>query len=205
MARRGRTQLPRRRPEPPDHSYQPASRRPVFGLRDAAYSFGSCCDLGWLTRHRPNCQYQSPHRVIELNATAVSLDAFNELLRSMCYTFCSNGGALRQKSTAMSRPRYRACLEDGLRLDLNKLARKGFIKVGASIGARGIAWRNSDQGEIASGVITADMADPCRAWFQITIGSFVQRIALVPRARHFGGRLVRSARHGRSFRRATGC
>jgi hypothetical protein len=74
----------------------------------------------------------------------------------------------------MSRPRYRACLEDGLRLDLNHLARKGFIKFGADIGARGISFSNSHQGEIASGVIT--------------IGGYVQRIALAARARHFVGR-----------------
>ena len=54
----------------------------------------------------------------------------------------------------MPRPRYRACLQDGLKLDLNHLARKGFIKFGANIGARGISWGNSHQGEIASGVIS---------------------------------------------------
>jgi len=35
-----------------------------------------------------------------------------------------------------ARPRYRACLQDGLKLDLNHLARGGFIKFGANIGAR---------------------------------------------------------------------
>jgi hypothetical protein len=86
----------------------------------------------------------------------------------------------------MPRPRYRACLEDGLKLDLNHLARKGFINPGKNIGAR-ISWSNSHQGEIASGAITADMTDPCRAWFQITIGGHVQRITLAARARHLGG------------------
>jgi hypothetical protein len=87
----------------------------------------------------------------------------------------------------MPRPRYRACLQDGLKLDLNLLARKGFIKFGADIGARRISWSNSHRGEIARGVITADMTDP-NAWFRITIGGFVQQIALVSRPRHFGGR-----------------
>ena len=82
--------------------------------------------------------------------------------------------------------RYRACLQDGLKLDLNHLARKGFIKFGANIGARGISWSNS-QGEIASGVITADMTDSSRAWFRVAIGGFVQQITLVSRPRHFGG------------------
>jgi hypothetical protein len=87
----------------------------------------------------------------------------------------------------MPRPRYRACLQDGLKLDLNLLARKGFVKFGANIGARGISWSNSDRGEIASGVISADMTDPSHAWFRIAIGGVVQQITLVSRPRHFGG------------------
>lgn len=87
----------------------------------------------------------------------------------------------------MPRPGYRACLEDGLKLDLNHLARKGFIKAGANIGARGVSWSNS-QGEIASGVISADMTDASRAWFRVAIGRFVQQITLVSRPRHYGGR-----------------
>ena len=88
----------------------------------------------------------------------------------------------------MPRPRHRVCLQDGLRLDLNHLARRGFIKFGANIGARRISWSNSHRGEIARGVISADMTDPGRGWFRIAIGGFVQRIALVSRPRHFGGR-----------------
>ena len=87
----------------------------------------------------------------------------------------------------MPRPRYRVCLQDGLKLDLNLLARRGFIKFGSDIGARRISWSNSDQGEIARGVITADMTAPCRAWFRIAIAGFVQQITLVSRPRHFGG------------------
>jgi hypothetical protein len=74
-----------------------------------------------------------------------------------------------------------------LKLDLNHLARKGFIKFGANISTRGISW-NSHRGEIASGAITADMTDPSHAWFRIAIGSFVQQITLVSRPRHYGGR-----------------
>jgi hypothetical protein len=88
----------------------------------------------------------------------------------------------------MPRPRNRVCLQDGLKLDLNQLVRKGFIKPGANIGARGISCSSSHRGAIASGVTCADMTDPCHAWFQITIGGYVQRIALAARARHFGGR-----------------
>jgi hypothetical protein len=90
--------------------------------------------------------------------------------------------------TAMPRPRYRACLQDGLKLDLNQLARNGFIKFGANVGIRGITWSNSYWGEIASGSITANMAHSDKGWFEISIGGFRQRITLVSRPRHFGGR-----------------
>jgi hypothetical protein len=88
----------------------------------------------------------------------------------------------------MPRTRYRACLQDGLKLDLNQLTRKGFIKAGANIGARRISWSNSQHGAIASGAISADMTDPSHAWFRLAIGGFVQQITLVSRRRHFGGR-----------------
>jgi hypothetical protein len=88
----------------------------------------------------------------------------------------------------MPRPRYRACLQDGLKLDLNHLARKGFIKFGANIGARGISWSNSHRGEIASGIITADMTDSAHAWLRVAMGRFIQQITLVSHPRHYGGR-----------------
>ena len=88
----------------------------------------------------------------------------------------------------MPRPRHRVCLQDGLKLDLNQLARKGLIKFGANTGARGISWSNSHRGEIASGVITADMTDPSHAWFRIAVGRSAQQITLVSRPRHYGGR-----------------
>ena len=87
----------------------------------------------------------------------------------------------------MPRPRQRACLQDGLKLDLNQLARQGFIKFGADIGARAISWSDSYQREIARGVITADMTDPCHAWFRIAIGGSVQQVDLVSRPRHYCG------------------
>ena len=88
----------------------------------------------------------------------------------------------------MPRPRHRVCLQDGLKLDLNQLARQGFIKFGADIGARRISWSSSYQGEIARGVISAGITNPDHAWFRLAIGSFVQQITLVSRPRHFGGR-----------------
>jgi hypothetical protein len=41
----------------------------------------------------------------------------------------------------MPRPRERVCLQDGLKLDLNSLARDGFVKFGSSIGWRAAQWR----------------------------------------------------------------
>ena len=91
----------------------------------------------------------------------------------------------------MSRSRVRVCLQDGLRLDLNRLARKGFIKLGTNIGARGIVWTNSYWGEVARGIIgiiSADMTDPHGSWLEVQIGETTQRITLVSESRHFGGR-----------------
>ena len=90
----------------------------------------------------------------------------------------------------MPRPCQRARLESGLKLDLNLLARRGFIQPGAATRAVGIAWNSDHWGEIASGWITADMsgADGSHGWFRIRIGSLDQHIHLVARPRHFGGR-----------------
>jgi hypothetical protein len=66
----------------------------------------------------------------------------------------------------MPPPRERVCLQDGLKLDLNRLAKKGFIKLGANIGGRGITWTHSYLGEIASGTISADMSGQHDGWFR---------------------------------------
>jgi len=75
----------------------------------------------------------------------------------------------------MPRTRSRVCLQDGLRLDLNRLARKGFIKFGTNIGIRGIVWNNPYWGEVV-GIISADMTDPHDSWLGIQIGESRQRI-----------------------------
>jgi len=79
-------------------------------------------------------------------------------------------------------------LQDGLKLDLNRLARQGFVRRGANIGGRGIKWTHSYWGEIAAGTISADMSGKGEGWLRIQLGSLDQRIILLPRARHFGGR-----------------
>jgi hypothetical protein len=81
-------------------------------------------------------------------------------------------------------------LESGLKLDLNCLARRGCIQPGACK-VSGISWTNNYTGEqIASGTITADMSGPegAHGWFRMQIGSLDQRIHLIARPRHFGGR-----------------
>lgn len=88
----------------------------------------------------------------------------------------------------MPRSRIRVCLQDGLKLDLNRLVRKQFIRPGANIGVRGISWTHSYWGEVATGVISADMSGQADGWFRIQLGSLEQRIVLVAHARHFGGR-----------------
>jgi hypothetical protein len=88
----------------------------------------------------------------------------------------------------MARLRQRVCLQDGLKLDLNRLARKGFVRHGANIGVRGITWTHSYWGDVATGMISADMSGNNEGWFRIQLGSLDQWITLVSRPRHFGGR-----------------
>jgi hypothetical protein len=89
----------------------------------------------------------------------------------------------------MPRPRQRVCLQDGLKLDINQLARRGFIRRGAKSGPVGIRWTSTywDE-EIASGVITADMSGRYEGWLRIQLGNLDQWISLVAHSRRFGGR-----------------
>ena len=88
----------------------------------------------------------------------------------------------------MPKPLQRVRLESGLKLDLNRLIRRGFIRPGVITGAVGIAWADKYTGdEIASGLITADLSS-IEGWFRIQLGRLDQRIMLTTRQRHFGGR-----------------
>lgn len=87
----------------------------------------------------------------------------------------------------MPRSRQRTTLESGLKLDLNRLARRGVIQRGSYTRCV-ISWTNSYGEEIASGLITADMRGPFEGWFRIQIGTLSQSIDLISRPRHFGGR-----------------
>ena len=89
----------------------------------------------------------------------------------------------------MPKTRQRACLQDGLKLDLNKLARQGLVRPGATVGPFYIRWFSSYWNEeIASGLISASMEGEREGWLRIQIGNLDQTIILVPCPRHFGGR-----------------
>jgi hypothetical protein len=89
----------------------------------------------------------------------------------------------------MPRPLQRVRLESGLKLNLDRLARRGFVQPGTYTGPIGIGWTNKYSGEqIASGLITADMSGLVEGWFRIQIGSLDQRVFLVSCRRYFGGR-----------------
>jgi hypothetical protein len=88
----------------------------------------------------------------------------------------------------MPRPRRRVCLQEGLHLDLNQLARGGFIRRGAKTDPRSIQWIHPYQGVIASGFVSADMNCAREGWLYIRIGNFNQVIALEGQPRRFGGR-----------------
>jgi hypothetical protein len=90
----------------------------------------------------------------------------------------------------MPRPRQRACLEAGLKIDLNWLIRQRIVIPGFKFErARTISWTNSYDGkEIAVGEITFDLEQTDQGWLCFRIGSLDQKIQLVSRPRHFGGR-----------------
>ena len=89
----------------------------------------------------------------------------------------------------MPKQRQRACLEQGLKLDINRLARQGALDPNGAAGPSRIEWTNTSTGEeVASGTITADMEGLDEGWLRIRIGELNQRIDLRAMPRHFGGR-----------------
>src|SRR5262249_15263504 len=89
----------------------------------------------------------------------------------------------------MPRGRLRVCLQDGLKLDLNQLVRRGFVQRGEYTGPLPIQWLNSDTGEVrASGLITANLRGHEEGWFHFKSSSLDQWVTLVARPRPFGGK-----------------
>lgn len=88
----------------------------------------------------------------------------------------------------MSRSRSRVCLQDGLKLDLNGLAKKRAVDRGFRTSGRCITWTHSYWGELTSATISADMSGQTEGWFRIELGSLDQLIRLIAEPRRFGGR-----------------
>jgi hypothetical protein len=87
----------------------------------------------------------------------------------------------------MARWRERVRLEDGLELDLNKLLRDGFGKIG-EWRRRSIQWSYVGTGEvIASGSLEMEMTYESDARAQLTLGRLSQFIRMVREPRRFGG------------------
>src|SRR5947207_10400973 len=91
------------------------------------------------------------------------------------------------RAAAMSRVRTRVCLQEGPHLNLNWLARNGFITKGMKSPERGIRWTHPDLGDVARGSIRADMRDARGAWLRVRVGESSQLIALASESRKFGG------------------
>jgi hypothetical protein len=70
----------------------------------------------------------------------------------------------------MPKPRSRVCLQDGLKLDLNRLRRRGFVRPGARAGPQYIQW-NRDGEIIATRSITANMEGDFEGWFDLRGGN----------------------------------
>ena len=89
----------------------------------------------------------------------------------------------------MPRFKQRATLEQGPKLDINRLSRQGFVHPGAKSGPHHIHWTNTYSGEaIASGIVTSNMEGSDEGWLRIQIGKVDQWITLGAQPRHFGGR-----------------
>ena len=87
----------------------------------------------------------------------------------------------------MARSTSKVRLENGLRLDLNNLARRGFISPGPVTGPVGISWNSSYWGEVARGTISADMTSQWQGWLKIQTNGADQYFVLQTEPRHFGG------------------
>jgi hypothetical protein len=88
----------------------------------------------------------------------------------------------------MPRPCQRVCLQNGLKLDLNRLIRRGMVRPGATTGPHLIQWTNSYTEEIvATAQITASLCIE-EGWFRFQAGNLDQWIGLIACPRHYGGK-----------------
>ena len=86
----------------------------------------------------------------------------------------------------MPRWRQRACLESGLKLNLNRLMRRGCVVPGAHSAFR-MCWTNNYTGEeTASANFTCHMMDQHEGRLCIHMDDMDQTVLLTPRHRQFG-------------------
>jgi hypothetical protein len=74
----------------------------------------------------------------------------------------------------MPRPSQRVCLQEGLRLNLNRLIRRGIVRPGARAGPHFIRWTNNDTCEI-----TSNLCGRKEGWFRFEADGLDQWIGLV--------------------------
>ena len=87
----------------------------------------------------------------------------------------------------MARSRQRVRLEDGLKLNINKLIGRGGVQPGSKTRAI-VGCPQAYGGQSLSGVLTAELSYPVRGWMRLELGSEDHWLELVTEARHFGGR-----------------
>jgi hypothetical protein len=85
----------------------------------------------------------------------------------------------------MSRVRKRVCLEQGLRLEINFLARLGVIEFGNLTIRHRVSWKNASE-EIAVGLVSAQLIGHS-GWLEIRIDGASQSIEVISQGRYFGG------------------
>jgi hypothetical protein len=89
----------------------------------------------------------------------------------------------------MPRPCQRVCLQNGLKLDLNRCIRQGTVRPGGTTEPHLIQWTNSYTEEIvAIAEITANLCGSEEGWFRFQSGSLDQWIGLIACPRHYGGK-----------------
>jgi len=88
----------------------------------------------------------------------------------------------------MARPKKRVCLEDGLKLDLNKIVRDGFGPNSNGQVAFRTQWYSGGRDPIASARMLIEQHEEDRATLRILFsGRLEQRVELIAQTRHFGG------------------
>ncbi len=88
----------------------------------------------------------------------------------------------------MAKPRTRACLQDGLMLDINRLIRDGSIVPGCEFGPSSIWWRDAYSCEdVTVGIVRGDLRCVHDSSVSIEFLGRQQWLPVFRQARHFGG------------------